>query len=95
MYIVAGGGALCVFAIGFLIALVLRKVVPTNEVHIVQRGRFRVSYGASQSAGNVYQEWPVGVGPDGSFRSAHCAWGSEQSSQSPSTGKMPAERGWL
>ena len=59
MYFVAGGVVFGVFAIGLLIALVLRRVVPTNEVHIVQRGRSRVSYGASQSAGNVYYEWPA------------------------------------
>ncbi len=53
MYFIAGGVALGVFALGFLIALVLRRVVPTNEVHIVQRGRSRVSYGASQSAGRL------------------------------------------
>ncbi|MDI1282727.1 SPFH domain-containing protein [Brevundimonas sp.] len=59
IYIVAGGVALGVLAIGLLIAVVLRRVVPTNEVHIVQRGRSRVSYGASQSAGNVFYEWPA------------------------------------
>ena len=35
-----------------------RRVVPTNEVHIVQTGRTTVSYGANLKDGNVYYEWP-------------------------------------
>lgn len=45
-------------ALGFLIALFLRRVVPTNEVHIVQSGKSTVSYGKDHSAGNTYYEWP-------------------------------------
>ena len=35
----------------------LRRVVPTNVVHIVQRGNQTVSYGTKKSS-NVYYEWP-------------------------------------
>ena len=42
----------------FLIALLLRRVVPTNEVHIIQSGKSTVSYGKDHEAGNTYYEWP-------------------------------------
>ncbi len=35
-----------------------RVVVPTNEVHIVQRAKETVSYGSKLPAGNVYYKWP-------------------------------------
>jgi flotillin len=37
--------------------LSLRRIVPTNVVHIVQRGNQTVSYGTNKSS-NVYYEWP-------------------------------------
>lgn len=37
--------------------LSLRRIVPTNVVHIVQRGSQTVSYGTNK-ASNVYYEWP-------------------------------------
>lgn len=43
----------------FLIALLLRRVVPTNEVHIIQSGKATVSYGKDHEAGNTYYEWPA------------------------------------
>ncbi|HNV84185.1 MAG TPA: SPFH domain-containing protein [Arenimonas sp.] len=42
-----------------LIALFLRRVVPTNEVHIIQSGKATVSYGKDHEAGNTYYEWPA------------------------------------
>ncbi len=36
----------------------LRRIVPTNMVHIVQRGKNTVSYGKSHPQGNVYYEFP-------------------------------------
>lgn len=36
----------------------LRRIVPTNMVHIVQRGKHTVSYGKSHAEGNVYYEFP-------------------------------------
>ncbi len=41
-----------------LVALFLRRVVPTNEVHIIQSGKSTVSYGKEHDAGNSYYEWP-------------------------------------
>ena len=38
--------------------LSLRRVVPTNMVHIVQKSKATISYGKGQDAGNVYYEWP-------------------------------------
>jgi len=37
--------------------LALRRIVPTNVVHIVQRGNATVSYGVGKTS-NVYYEWP-------------------------------------
>ena len=37
--------------------LKLRRIVPTNVVHIVQRGSKTVSYGVGKTS-NVYYEWP-------------------------------------
>jgi len=39
-------------------ALFLRRVVPTNEVHIVQSTRHTRSYGKDTNNGNTYYEWP-------------------------------------
>ncbi len=36
----------------------LRRVVPTNEVHIVQSRKKTVSYGKDMADGNTYYEWP-------------------------------------
>jgi len=41
--------------------LSLRRIVPTNVVHIVQRGKNTVSYGVNQEGGNTYYEFPVWV----------------------------------
>lgn len=41
-----------------LTALFLRRVVPTNEVHIVQSAKKTTSYGKDTSNGNTYYEWP-------------------------------------
>lgn len=37
-----------------LTAIFLRRVVPTNEVHIVQTGKTTTSYGKDQSANTYY-----------------------------------------
>lgn len=39
-------------------ALFLRRVVPTNEVHIVQSSQATSSYGKDTGNGNTYYEWP-------------------------------------
>lgn len=48
-----------VVAIILFTALNLRRVVPTNAVHIIQRGAHTISYGKGNAAGNVYYEWPI------------------------------------
>jgi len=45
------------FVIIFYVITQLRKVVPTNEVHIVQRGSKSVAHGKGLSGGNVYLAW--------------------------------------
>tara|TARA_R110000868_G_scaffold76573_2_gene220075 strand:- start:15392 stop:16831 length:1440 start_codon:yes stop_codon:yes gene_type:complete len=53
-------GVPTLFLLGVVLyALTLRRVVPTNAVHIVQRGKQTVSYGVGQESGNVYYEFPV------------------------------------
>jgi len=44
-----------------IVALLLRRVVPTNEVHIIQSGKSTVSYGKDHSDGNTYYEWPAWI----------------------------------
>ena len=49
--------------VGILVVaiLALRRIVPTNQVHIVQRNSKTVSYGKDTSNGNVYYEIPSWV----------------------------------
>ena len=42
-------------------ALFLRRVVETNEVHIVQSAKATKSYGKDTPNGNTYYEWPSWV----------------------------------
>ncbi len=39
----------------------LRRVVSTNEVHIIQSSTKTVSFGKDQEAGNTYYEWPAWI----------------------------------
>ena len=41
--------------------LALRRIVPTNQVHIVQRNSKTMSYGKDTTNGNVYYEIPSWV----------------------------------
>jgi flotillin len=52
------GGLLVLGVLTLLIAFTLRRVVPTNEVHIVQSAKKTTSYGKDTSNGNTYYEWP-------------------------------------
>lgn len=52
------GGAALLGAFFTLVAFVLRRVVPTNEVHIVQSAKKTLSYGKDTGNGNTYYEWP-------------------------------------
>jgi flotillin len=45
----------------FVIATRLRRVVPTNEVHIVQSSKKTTSYGNATEHGNTYYEWPASL----------------------------------
>ncbi len=49
---------LSVILVLFLIAIVLRRVVETNEVHIVQSSKKTTSYGKDTVNGNTYYEYP-------------------------------------
>lgn len=53
----AGIFSVVLLAAGF-VAITLRRVVSTNEVHIVQSAGKTTSYGKDTSNGNVYYEWP-------------------------------------
>lgn len=44
--------------VGFLIPVMYRRVVPTNEVHIVQSAKSTTSYGKDTTHGNTYYQWP-------------------------------------
>lgn len=39
-------------------ALLFRRVVTTNEVHIIQSAKHTISYGKDTGNGNTYYEWP-------------------------------------
>lgn len=51
-------GLLATLVIGTLLAILFRRVVETNEVHIVQTSRSTTSYGKNTQNGNTYYEWP-------------------------------------
>ena len=44
--------------LGLFFALLFRRVVPTNMVHIVQSSKKTISYGRGREAGNTYYEIP-------------------------------------
>ena len=51
-----------VFAFIFILMLfMLRRVVPTNMVHIVQSSKKTTPYGRGKEAGNTYYEWPAWI----------------------------------
>lgn len=50
--------AVITLALIILIPILLRRVVLTNEVHIVQSSRSTTSYGKDMDSGNTYYEWP-------------------------------------
>jgi flotillin len=55
------GGAAAVVLLGTVvfISLFLRRVVPTNEVHIVQSSKKTTSYGKDTGHGNTYYAYPA------------------------------------
>lgn len=56
LYILAGVASVIILALSIWL-VTLRRVVPTNEVHIVQSASYTVSYGKDQAAGNTYYAW--------------------------------------
>ena len=57
--LIALAAALIVLLPLTLYTVTRRRVVPTNEVHIVQTAKKVTSYGKDQTAGNVYYHWPA------------------------------------
>ena len=49
---------IAVVVITLVAALIFRRVVETNEVHIVQSAKSTTSYGKDTPNGNTYYEWP-------------------------------------
>ena len=58
---IALGVVAALVAITVLFAIMWRRVVPTNMVHIVQSSKNTVSYGRGRDAGNTYYEIPSWV----------------------------------
>lgn len=61
LYFLVGAGIIAVLFLAYLLSL--RRIVPTNEVHIVQRDKVTVSYGkdAEDGVGNTYYQIPTWV----------------------------------
>lgn len=60
--VIIGVGAVLVIAILItMYVLGLRRIVPTNEVHIVQRNDKTVAYGKDTGNGNIYYQIPAWV----------------------------------
>lgn len=57
---IAGVAVLAVIGI-FVILFMLRRVVPTNMVHIVQSSKATTSFGKGKDSGNTYYAWPSWV----------------------------------
>jgi flotillin len=65
------GGGVAFFVLAFAIAIMFRRVVRPNEVHIVQSSKGTLAYGMSQYVededaerldnGNAYYEWPTAI----------------------------------
>lgn len=58
MTLVLGTGFGVIVVLGFFVSLLYRRMVPPNEVHIVQTRKNTVSYGKGYARGNTYYEWP-------------------------------------
>lgn len=59
MALIAAGLFLLILVIKLILTILdLRRVVPTNQVHIVQRAKQTISYGKDTTNGNTYYEFP-------------------------------------
>lgn len=57
-FLLAGGAVAALLVLVAFIAILFRRVVSTNEVHIVQSAKKTTSYGKDTENGNSYYEWP-------------------------------------
>lgn len=58
IYMILGLAILGLFGFGIFLSFIWRRVVPTNQVHIVQTASKKISYGSGSAAGNVYYKVP-------------------------------------
>lgn len=56
-----GIGLAAIVGVTLFAAMIFRRVVPTNMVHIVQSSKKTVSYGRGKEAGNTYYEIPASI----------------------------------
>ena len=61
IFTVLGAIAGIIVFVGLVMAIMMRRVVPTNMVHIVQTTRNSTPYGRGKPAGNTYYAWPSWV----------------------------------
>ena len=61
IYSILGAVAIIVIAVAIMIPLLFRRVVETNEVHIVQTANKTTSYGKDTMNGNSYYQFPSWV----------------------------------
>ena len=61
IYSILGAVAIIVIATAIMIPLLFRRVVETNEVHIVQTANKTTSYGKDTMNGNSYYQFPSWV----------------------------------
>lgn len=58
---ITAGAVVVVVGLAVLVMVMLRRVVATNEVHIVQSSKTATSYGKDMEGGNTYYAWPSWV----------------------------------
>ena len=56
LYSAVGAAVVVLALLGWVFTL--RRVVNTNEVHIVQSSKSTISYGKDETSGNTYYQWP-------------------------------------
>jgi len=61
MFLILGGVVGGLLVIGTIVAMMFRRVVAANEVHIIQTIKKTISYGKDMPSGNVYYEWPASI----------------------------------
>lgn len=55
------GSIVATALVSVMVAISLRRVVNTNEVHIVQSSKKTTSYGKDTTNGNTYYQWPASL----------------------------------